>query len=153
MAVTSGVHAIIPPWQHQGVLDVDVDTVRVFLHVLAATIWVGGQLTLAALVPALRAQGREVSRVAARAFSRVAWPAFGVLLLTGGWNVAAESDEMNGSYQTTVIVKLAVVAVSGLTAYAHARSRSRRAIAVYGAFAGLSALAALFLGVMLGSEH
>jgi hypothetical protein len=32
-------------------------------------------------------------------------------------------------------------------------SRSPRALAVYGAVTGLSALAALFLGVMLGSEH
>ena len=89
------------------------------MHVLAATVRVAGQLTLAALVPALRAQGREVSRVAARAFNRVAWPAFGVLILTGAWNMAAESDEINGSYRTTVIVKLAVVALSGLTAYLH----------------------------------
>jgi uncharacterized membrane protein len=29
------------------VLSVSWDTVRLFLHVLAATIWVGGQLTLA----------------------------------------------------------------------------------------------------------
>ena len=52
------------------------DTVRLFLHVLAATIWVGGQLTLAALVPALRGFGREVTREAARRFNLVAWPAF-----------------------------------------------------------------------------
>jgi len=114
---------------------------------------VAGQLTLAALVPALRAQGREVSRVAARAFNRVAWPAFGVLILTGAWNMAAESDEMSGSYRTTVIVKLAVVALSGLTAYLHTRSKSPRSIAVFGALSGLSALAALVLGVMLGSQH
>jgi uncharacterized membrane protein len=31
------------------VLTVSWDTVRLFLHVLAATVWVGGQLTLAAL--------------------------------------------------------------------------------------------------------
>ncbi len=35
-------------------LAVSWDTVRLFLHVLAATVWVGGQLTLAALVPVLR---------------------------------------------------------------------------------------------------
>jgi len=32
----------------------DWETIRLFLHVLAATVWVGGQITLAALVPALR---------------------------------------------------------------------------------------------------
>jgi len=42
-------------------LTVNVDTVRLFLHVLAATVWVGGQLTLAALVPALRRMGPDVA--------------------------------------------------------------------------------------------
>ena len=32
-------------------LSVNWDTIRLFVHVLAAAIWVGGQLTLAALVP------------------------------------------------------------------------------------------------------
>jgi hypothetical protein len=35
-------------------LSVSWDTIRLFLHVLAATISVGGQITLAALVPVLR---------------------------------------------------------------------------------------------------
>jgi hypothetical protein len=39
------------------VLPVSWDTIRLFLHVLAATIWVGGQITLAALVPLLRRFG------------------------------------------------------------------------------------------------
>ena len=64
------------------------ETLRLFLHVLAATVWVGGQLTLAALVPVLRRHDAAVPKIAARAFDRVAWPAFGVLLLTGLWNVA-----------------------------------------------------------------
>ena len=53
-------------------LPVNWDTIRLFLHVLAATVWVGGQLTLAALVPALRGLGTEIPRSAARAFNRVA---------------------------------------------------------------------------------
>jgi putative copper export protein len=79
------------------VLTVGWDTIRVFLHVLAATIWVGGQLTLAALVPPLRALGRELTTVAARAFNRVAWPAFGVLVVTGVWNVLAEREHISGA--------------------------------------------------------
>ena len=38
-------------------LGVSWDTIRLFLHVLAATMWVGGQLTLAALVPVLHTAG------------------------------------------------------------------------------------------------
>jgi len=123
--------------------------VRLFLHVLAATVWVGGQLTLAALVPALRAAGADVPGRAARAFNRIAWLAFAVLVLTGIWNVAAEHDQVHGRYRTTLIVKLVVVVISGVAAFAHARARNRTALAVFGALTGLSALLALFLGVLL----
>ena len=133
-------------------LPVSWDTVRLFLHVLAATIWVGGQLTLAALVPVLRRLGAEVPRAAARAFNLVAWPAFAVLLLTGVWNVIAVRGQVTGSYQVTLIAKLIVVAVSGVTAALHTRAGSKgnkAGLAVFGALTGISALAALFLGVLL----
>jgi putative copper export protein len=61
-------------------LAVSWDTVRLFLRVLAATIWVGGQLILAALVPVLRRFGTDALRATARRFNQVAWTAFGVLL-------------------------------------------------------------------------
>lgn len=125
------------------------DSVRLFLHILAATVWVGGQLTLAGLVPVLRGLGADVPRTAARAFNRIAWPAFGVLIVTGVWNVIAERSHDHGAYRVTLIVKLAVVAMSGLTAWLHARARSRLALAGYGAATAASALAALFLGVLL----
>jgi putative copper export protein len=127
---------------------VTLETVRLFLHVLAATVWVGGQLTLAALVPALRAAGGDVPRAAANAFNRVAWPAFAVLLLTGVWNVVAEGDK-GPSYRHTLVLKLTLVALSGATAFLHARAGSRRAMAVWGALTGLTALATLFVGIML----
>lgn len=103
-------------------LTVSWDTVRLFLHVLAATIWVGGQLVLAAPVPALRTFGTEVPRAAASRFNQVAWAALAVLVATGVWNI---------------------------TAALHARSRSTAGLAVFGALTGISALAALFLGVLL----
>jgi putative copper export protein len=130
------------------VLTVNVDTVRLFLHVLAATVWVGGQLTLAALVPALRRMGPDVPRAAARRFNLVAWPAYGVLVATGIWNVLAVSH-MSASYRTTLIAKVAVVAASGITAVLHARSKRPAGLAIWGALTGLTALAALFLGVVL----
>ena len=132
-------------------LPVSWDTVRLFLHVLAATIWVGGQLVLAALVPALRRFGTDVLGAAARRFNQVAWAAFAVLIVTGIWNIAAVSSQIShsASYRTTLIVKLAAVAVSGVAAFLHARARTARGRAVYGALTGISALAALFLGVLL----
>lgn len=129
-------------------LPVHLDTIRLFLHVLAATVWVGGQLTLAALVPALRGAGAQVPAAAANAFNRVAWPAFGVLVATGVWNVLAVGSG-GASYQHTLWVKYALVAASGLTAWLHARARSAAGLAVFGALAGLTALGALFVGVLL----
>ena len=129
-------------------LPVDLETVRLFLHVLAATVWVGGQLVLAALVPALRTAGPDVPRTAARAFNRIAWPAFGVLVLTGIWNVLAEDDDTS-AYQNTLMLKYALVLVSGVTAFLHTRAKTRRATAVFGALTGISAIATLFVGILL----
>jgi len=132
-------------------LPVSWDTVRLFLHVLAATIWVGGQLVLAALVPVLRRFGSEAVSAAARRFNQVAWTAFGVLIVTGIWNIAAVSPQIShsASYRTTLIVKLVAVALSGITAALHVRSKTARGRAIMGALTGLTALAALFLGVLL----
>jgi putative copper export protein len=130
-------------------LAVDWDTIRLFLHVLAATIWVGGQVTLAALVPALRAAGTEVPKAAANAYNRIAWPAFAILIATGIWNVIAEHDKDHGAYHVTLIVKYLVVAASGVTAYVHANATSKGAMAVFGALTGVTALGALFVGIML----
>ena len=132
-------------------LAVSWDTVRLFLHVLAATIWVGGQLVLAALVPVLRRFGSEAVTAVARQFNRVAWPAFAVLILTGIWNITAVSGTPGDtpSYRTTLMVKLAVVVLSGISAFVHIRTKTPRGRAIWGALTGLTALGALFLGVLL----
>ncbi|GAA4615746.1 hypothetical protein GCM10023195_69640 [Actinoallomurus liliacearum] len=129
-------------------LAVSMDTVRVFLHVLAATVWVGGQLTLGALVPALR--GYEgVTKVAARRFNMVAWPAFAVLVLTGVWNIVA-LDHPSDDYRMTLNVKMVFVVLSGVAAFLHMRATSKRGLAIWGALGALGALVALFFGVQLG---
>jgi putative copper export protein len=125
------------------------DTIRLFLHVLAATIWVGGQITLAALVPVLRGVGADVPKRVAQQFNRIAWPAFAVLVATGVWNMIAERDKNHGSYATTLGIKMAVVVVSGVTAFLHARAKTKAGLATFGALTGISALAALFLGILL----
>lgn len=130
-------------------LPVSWDTVRLFLHVLAATVWVGGQLTLAFLVPPLRRLGAQLPRAAAQAFNRVAWPAFAVLIVTGIWNVFAVRGQVHGGYEVTLWVKIVLVAVSGLTAWLHARASSAAGLAIFGALTGLSAVAALFVGILL----
>jgi len=127
-----------------------LDVIRLFLHVLAATVWVGGQITLAGLLPTLRALGAEAPKAVAQAFRRVAWPAFAVLVLTGIWNVLAEDpSEFNRGVLTAKVI---AVAVSGVAAYAHERASSKRGLAVWGALSFVAALTALLLGVILGGE-
>lgn len=130
-------------------IDVDLTTIRMFVHVLAATIWVGGQLTLAALVPVLRSVGGDAPRLAARQFNRIAWPAYAVLIVTGAWNAVADREELHGSYATTFTIKVAVVAASGVTAFWHTRATTPSRVALTGALTGLTALVALFLGIVL----
>ena len=133
-------------------LPVTADGVRLFLHVLAATIWVGGQITA----------GRAAAGAAQRRCRRAAG---------GGARVRADRlDRLRRAhrhrhlehrgrrrhqrhgYQTTLGIKLAVVALAGLAAWWHQRARSRLALAAGGAAAALFSLVALFLGVVL-AEH
>jgi putative copper export protein len=125
-------------------------TIRLFLHVLAACVWVGGQLVLGALVGPLRAASADAPRAAARAFNRIAWPAFAVLLATGIWNLLAiDMSSTSTAYQITLMLKLLMVAVTGIGAAFHAGARSKLALALGGAMSGLGGLLALFLGVLL----
>jgi putative copper export protein len=130
-------------------LPVSWDTIRLFLHVTAATIWVGGQLTLAGLVPGLRGLSPDAPRAAARRFNLIAWPAYFVLIATGIWNVVAVEPAFDTAYGKTLMVKVVVAIFSGVAAFLHSISRSKSGLAIWGALSALSAVAALFLGVLL----
>jgi len=126
-----------------------LDGVRLSLHVLAATVWVGGQLTLAGLVPAARSLGEGAARTLARAFARIQWPAYALLVVTGLWNVSAVHAGQPHAWQIVLGVKIAVVALAGLGALLHTRSTTPRGLAVWGGVTALSSMAALVMGVFL----
>ena len=131
-------------------LSPNADTLRLFLHVLAAAVWVGGQIALAGVVPTLRKVAPNAARPVARAFARVAWPAFAVLVVTGLWNIAeVHVTDTDTSYQVTLFVKVLVAVLSGVFAAIHAVGRSKVALAVGGALGALCAVGALFLGILL----
>lgn len=134
---------------HAGGLASAVDGIRLSLHVLAAAIWVGGQFTLAGLVPTARGLGADAPRALARAFARVQWPAYLVLLATGVWNMSAVSKGQPHAWQVLLGVKIAVVLLAGAAAGIHSRATSRPAIAAWGAIGSLASLAALVMGVFL----
>ena len=126
-----------------------LDGVRLSLHVLAATIWVGGQFTLAGLVPTARGLGPDAPKALARAFARIQWPAYAVLVLTGIWNVSAVGQHQPHAWQVVLGIKIVVVAAAGIGAYLHTRSSTPRGLAAWGAVAALSSLGALVTGVFL----
>jgi putative copper export protein len=126
-----------------------LDGVRLSLHILAASVWVGGQLSLAGLVPTLRKAGADVPRQAARAFARVSWPAYAVLLATGIWNVAAASSGQGSLWSTLLGVHIGLAVLAGVAAAVHSRAKDRRQIAIWGGVSGLAAIAALVVGVFL----
>jgi putative copper export protein len=134
-------------------LPITASSVRLFLHVLGATVWVGGQIALAGIVPVARKTGGlETTRAVARRFQMIAWPAFALLLVTGVWNLfEVHAADQSSEYLATLFVKLILVGVSGACALGHIFV-TRRSPAVGGALAGLALLAALgatFFGVQL----
>jgi len=126
-----------------------IDGVRLSIHVLAATIWVGGQFTLAGLVPTARSLGEDAPRALARAFARIQWPTYALLVLTGIWNVSATHAGQPSAWKAVLGAKIAVVALAGAGAWLHSRSKSKAGLAAWGAVASLSSVAALVMGVFL----
>jgi len=123
--------------------------VRLSLHVLAATVWVGGQIVVAGLLPTVRALGGDATKRVARAFGRIQWPAYAVLLITGIWNVLATKDGQPSAWKVVLGVKIAVVVLAGTAAYLHQRSKSTLWLATWGAVTALASAGALVLGVLL----
>lgn len=128
------------------------DTVRLFLHVLAASVWVGGQIVLVGLVPGLRRSHPEAVKVAANAYARVAWPAFAVVVLTGLWNLTRINvTDTTTAFQITLFVKITLAITSGAAAAVHQFGRSKVALAIGGAIGLLAALGALFAAYLLST--
>ncbi len=129
-------------------LTIDLAVVRLTLHVLAATIWVGGQIVLAALTGPLRRTAPAAIAPAARTFAWVAWPAYAVLVLTGTWLLAAAGDKSD-AYQTTMMVKMVFVVLSGVGAALHTFVKNPALKGLWAAVGLVSALCAVLLGVSI----
>jgi putative copper export protein len=130
------------------VLTIDFDVVLLTLHVLAATIWVGGQIVLQALVGPLRQAAPAAIAPAARAYAWVAWPAFAVLIGTGA-GLLAQAGDMSDAYQTTLMVKMVFVVLSGVGAALHTFVKNPALKGVWATVGLVSALAVVLLGVSI----
>jgi putative copper export protein len=129
-------------------LAINVDVIRLTLHILAATIWVGGMIVLAGLTGPLRRAAPAALAPAGRAFAWVAWPAFAVLIVTGIWNLVAGGTVSN-AYQATLMVKLLLVVLSGLGAALHTFAKNPTLKGIWGTVALVGALGAVLLGVAM----
>lgn len=121
---------------------------RLFLHVLSASVWVGGQIVLTAEVPTVRAFGPDAAKAVARTFNNVAWPAFAVAVVTGMWNVFA--IPLEDLQHPWIELKVLAVALSGLGAAVHQLARGNKAMLAAGGAMSLGfGVAAMYLGFLV----
>jgi putative copper export protein len=137
-----------PPVLDTQVLSINLDVVRLTLHVLAATIWVGGQIVLLALMGPLRRIAPAAIAPAARAYAWVAWPAFAVLVATGVWLIAGAGKQSN-AYRVTLMVKMVFVVLSGVGAALHTIVKNPTLKGVWASVGLISGLCVVLLGVSI----
>jgi len=127
-----------------------LDGFRLILHVFAAAVWVGGQLTVAGLLPTIRTFGEDAPKKVGRALARLLWPAYAVLVITGLWNISTFNlKDAPTAWNVVLGIKIADVALAGVAVFLHQRATSRRATAVWGAIGAIATVIALCLGVFL----
>lgn len=101
-----------------------------YLHVLGATVWVGGLIVLATLVPAVRkvSDDREILRAMARRFGVISWSALGLQVVTG---LTMAIDRF--PWSATLNWKVGLVLVSALLAAWHTTMARAQSPAIRGA--------------------
>ncbi len=119
-----------------------------WFHLIGASIWLGGLITLGALVVTLRKEGvdRAVLQAVARQFGRVSWTGFSLAVLSGAWLAIDHlSDPL-------LAAKVAAVAVTGGLAAYHqfaARNQTPRARGILQGLILLTSLVVFGIGVSL----
>jgi cytochrome bd-type quinol oxidase subunit 2 len=124
---------------------VDVDAIRISLHLLSMAVWIGGQVIMMALLPLLR-EVEGLPAKAAQAFGRVAWPAFAVAVATGIWNILViDMANVSTGYNIVLGLKLLLVVAAGVATAMHQRATTA---SMRGATAGIAFLASIIVVIM-----
>ena len=112
-----------------------------YIHLLSATVWVGGLIVLGGLVPAVRktTDDRSVIQAIARRFGVMSWTALGLLVLTGTLMV------FDRVWTGTLIAKIGLVMLSALLAVWHTMAAREQSPAVRGAIQGVILILALVI--------
>jgi putative copper export protein len=82
-------------------LPIQADAVILWMHVLAACVWIGGQVVIAAIIPLVR--GFDwLATSTGRRYQVVAWPAYVVLVVTGILNMRSAGISAHDLVETAV---------------------------------------------------
>ncbi len=127
-----------------------IDSIRIFLHVLAVAVWVGGQIVLAGIVPALRKTAPQSMAVVAQSFARIAWPAMLVVVFTGVWSLGSINvSDQSSAYLVTFGIKMLLVGLAIVATIVHSAGTSKASKAIGGAVGLLTSLLAAYAGVLM----
>jgi uncharacterized membrane protein len=120
---------------------VNLDELIRWVHLTAATVWVGGMITMAALIPVLRKGGVsiEIIRAGARRFGHVTWIAITISVVTG----ILQLFRFDYDLTVALTVKLILVSASITLAFVHQEIAKYTSPALRGAMEGIL----LLLGV------
>lgn len=127
-----------------------LDSIRIFLHVIAVAVWVGGQIVLAGIVPQLRKVAPDAMKTVAQSFARIAWPAFLIIVFTGMWGLGTiDVTDRSSAYLATFGIKMLLVGVTVIATLIHSNGTSKAAKGVGGAASLLASLLAAFAGILM----
>ena len=126
------------------------DALRLFLHILAASIWVGGQFVMLGVLEPARKIGPFAMVKLCKMLGWLSWPAFVVLVATGLWNLSTFDGMPKTTAWTVVLwVKVGLVAVAGLSAWMHGKITLKWESETLAVVGTVTSVLALVAGVML----
>lgn len=131
-------------------IELTLNSVRTYLHILAVSVWLGGQIVLAGVVPKLRRTNPEALTNIAKGYAAIAWPAMIFIVLTGVWGLAEVDVATNSSeYIVTFGIKMLLVAGAIIATLIHSNGTSKLAKGLGGAIGLFATLIAAYCGVLL----
>jgi len=112
-----------------------VDELIRWVHITAATVWVGGMITMATLVPVLRKGGAsiELIRAGARRFGHLTWIGITISVATGILQLFRFDYDLTAPLAT----KLVLVSLSITLAFVHQEIAKHVGPALRGAMEGV----------------
>ncbi len=123
---------------------------RNLLHLIFVMVWVGGLVLMGALAPVAAKLGPDVAPKLAKQFSRVAWPAFALAVITGLWNMGSNWEDSTTGWKVGLLIKFGLVALSGVATWLHLKVENRKQKMIFAGLTLLLAIAIVVLGIALG---